>query len=413
MSSWLTLLGRRPHLRRLWLSAVVSLIGDWLSFVTIAVLSLEASEGPLVLVMTLAVHQLPAALLGPFAGTIVDRVDRKKLLVVANLVQMGLTLAGALLAGWSVLALQAIVLARSAVAAFVLPGETAALRRVVEPGELADANALFASTWSLAFVVGMASGGVLAGLGPTWALSLDALTFFFAAAMAWGLPSLVPEREIPRTYSLSSELKDALALTRDEPRLLPALIAKLPPGLAWGAAWLALHLLSEERLPFGEVAISIGILQAVRGAGTGVGPILATARLKQGTSEARLLAIALGVLLFAIPVFVTAEAPLVLLVAVFAWGAGSGASWVISSTLLQRLAGDARIGRLTALDELANVLSMQLSALLVAVAVTEGLDPLTAAAAPLTLAAVIGAVNLRALSRASRPAVVPAEATAA
>jgi hypothetical protein len=124
------------------------------------------------------------------------------------------------------------------------------------------------------------------------------------------------------------------------------------------------------------------------------------------------LAIALVVLLVAIPVFVTTEAPLVLLVAVFLWGAGSGASWVISSTLLQRLAGDARIGRLTALDELVNVLSMQLSALLVAVAVTAGLTPLAAAAAPLGLAAVVGVVNLRALSRASRPAVPIAEAAA-
>jgi hypothetical protein len=232
--------------------------------------------------------------------------------------------------------------------------------------------------------------------------------------MAWGLPALVPDRVIPRTYSLVSELSEALALAKEEPRLLPVLLAKLPPGLAWGAAWLALHLLAEQRAPFGAVAVSIGILQAVRGAGTGFGPIVATRRLKLGTSEPRLLAVALGVLLVAIPVFVAAEHPIVLLVAVFLWGAGSGASWVISSTMLQRIAGDARIGRLTALDELANALSMQLSALIVALEVTHGLGPLAAAALPLLLAAAIGVPNLRVLARRVRasepaPAMVAAE----
>lgn len=411
MSSWVALLRRRPHLRRLWLSAVVSLIGDWLTFVTIAVLSLEASEGPLVLVATLAVHQLPAAIFGAFAGTIVDRVDRRRLLVVANLAQMTLTLLGALALGLPVIAFQGIVLLRSTVAAFVIPAEVAAMRRVVAPDELADANALFATTWSLAFVIGMAAGGLLAELGPTWALCLDALTFVFAAAMAWGLPSMVPEREIPARYSLTGELREALALTNDEPRLLPVLLAKLPPGLAWGAAWLALHLVAERLHPFGTVAVSIGVLQAVRGAGTGVGPIVASRALRLGRSEAELLALALGLLCVVVPIFVTAASPLWLLGAVFLWGAGSGASWVISSTLLQRIAGDGRIGRLTALDELANTLSMQLSALAAAIAVTLGRSIAEAAVVPLSLAVVIGALNLRALARAKSPdiAAAPAE----
>jgi MFS family permease len=401
VSSWIALLARRPHLRRLWLSAIVSLIGDWLSFVTVAVLSLEASEGPLVLVGTLAVHQLPAALLGAFAGTIADRVDRRALLVAANLAQMALTLAAVLAAGHSVLALQGLVLVRSGVAAFLIPAETAALRRVVDPDELGDANALFATTWSFAFVIGMASGGALATLGAGWALGLDALTFLFAAAMAFGLPAMVPEREIPATYSLVGELREALSLARQEPRLRPLLLAKLPPALAWGAAWLALHLVAEARTPFGPAAVSIGILQAARGAGTGVGPIVASRWQKTGTSEARLLSAALAILLVAVAVFVCAERAPVLLVAAFVWGSGSGASWVLSSTALSRLAGDARIGRLSSLDELVNVLSMQLSAFVTALLVMAGFSPLAAAAPLLVGAALVGGFNLRALSRAA------------
>lgn len=374
-----------------------------MSFVAIATLALESSEGPIALAITLAVHQLPAAILGAFAGTVVDRVDRRKLLIAANVAQAILTVIGASVAGVSVFAVQAIVLGRSAVAAFILPAETAALRRVVEEDELADANALFATTWSMAFVIGMALGGFLAQLGATTALYLDALTFVFAVAMAWGLPTMIPDREIPATYSLIGELREALALTKEEPRLLPVLLAKVPPAFAWGAAWLALHLVSEETMPFGPTAISIGVLQSVRGAGTGIGPLLANRAMKLGTSPTRLLTFAMIALFIAVPLFVTVRVPVVMLFAVLLWGAGSGASWVISSTLLQTMAGDARIGRLSSLDELGNVLAMQLSAFLAALAVTYGASAAESAIAPLALALSIGIPNLRALSRASRP----------
>lgn len=402
MSTWIALLRRRPQFRRLWLSGVVSLVGDFLSFVTIALMSLEASEGPLVLAITLAVHQLPAALLGAFAGTIVDRVDRRKLLIAANVAQAVLTVIGALFAGWSVVAVQAIVLGRSAVAAFILPAETAALRRVVAPDELADANALFATTWSTSFVVGMAAGGLLAELGATTALLIDSLTFVFAVWMAWGLPAMVPERDIPVRFSFTGEIREALALTREEPRLWPVLLAKIPPALAWGAAWLALHLVSEETVPFGTAAISVGVLQSMRGVGTGIGPIVATRAFRGGVSPTRILVVALVVLVVAVPAFVTLRWPPMMLIAVLLWGAGSGASWVISSTMLQSMAGDARIGRLSALDELFNVLAMQSSAFLAAVAVTMGLSSAESAVAPIVLAVAIGIPNLRALSRATR-----------
>lgn len=396
------LLRRRASFRRLWLAGIVSLVGDWLSFVAIAVLSLESSEGPLALATTLAVHQLPAALLGPLAGTLADRVDRRRILIVANLVQATLTLLAVFAAAHSVLAVQCLVFLRSATASFLVPAETAAVRRTVDDTELADANALLATTWSLSFVVGMALGGPLAELGAPVALALDACTFVLAAALVVKVPPIVPERDVPRSFSLFGELREALALAHDEPRLVPVLAAKIPPALAWGAAWLALHLVSESSMPFGPAAISIGVLQAVRGAGTGIGPIAARSLERRGVRAVPLLAGALALLAVAVPTLTLAQTPLVLACAALVWGMGSGSIWVASSTLLSRIAGDARIGRLTALDELANVLAMQLSALFVATAVTLGATPAEAAVVPVVAMTLLGAVVLRALSRASR-----------
>src|SRR4051812_27969054 len=154
-----------PQLRRLWLASTISLLGDWLSFVAVSLLALDRGGGASSLAVVLAVHALPRALLAPLAGTLADRFDRRRVLVGAAVVQAALTalMALAALAG-AVLAVQALVLARSAVGAFVVPAETAALRGVVPEEDLLRANTLLSSTWSVTYVAGMALGGVLAAL---------------------------------------------------------------------------------------------------------------------------------------------------------------------------------------------------------------------------------------------------------
>lgn len=167
-----SLLARRPSFRRLWLAGATSLVGDWLSFVAVGMLAMDGGGGgALALAVVLAAHLLPAALLSPVWGAVVDRFDRRRLLVGADLAASVVTLGmvGAAAAGW-LGALQLLLLARSAISAIVPPAETAALRHVVAPDELAPANAILAGTWSVAYVLGMALGGVAATLGPScWA----------------------------------------------------------------------------------------------------------------------------------------------------------------------------------------------------------------------------------------------------
>ena len=368
MSRWWPLIRDHGAFRRLWLAAVVSLLGDWLTFVSVTVLTLELGEGPLALTGVLVAHLLPAALLSPLAGTVADRIDRRRLLVSANVGQAALTLAAAVAAHGAathpglVLLVQALVFARSAVAAFVMPAEQAAIRRVVREDLLETANALLAATWSTAYVLGMAAGGFLALLGPSIAIALDAATFVVAAILAMGLPSLIPDREVPSRMSVRREIGEALSVARATPGLLPAVFAKVPVGLALGGGWLALQLVSSELEPFGPTSVSIGVLQTMRGLGTGVGPILGAHAVSSGRDPRRILPVAALATIASIVLFVSFESRAVLLFAALGWGMGSGANWVLSSTLVQRLSGDARIGRLSSLDELGSVGAMLVGA---------------------------------------------------
>ena len=371
------LLARSPRFARLWLAGAISLVGDWLSLVAVSILAADRGGGPLALAGVLAAHALPGAVMSPVAGVLVDRFDRRRLLLGAALAQAALTLVMALGAMRGAIGLvQLALLARSAVASLVPPAETAALRHVVEEADLLVANTLVASTWSIAYVVGMALGGVLAMLGPTLAIALDAVSFVACAGLIATLPRMPPP---PRTSAARpgirmfvADLGEALTETRTRPALRRAALAKVPVALAAGGAWLALNLVAAVAQPLGRAALSLGILQAVRGAGTGIGPILATSLARRGISASSLAAAAYALAFLGMALFARGGAAPALLGAALAWGMGSGANWVLSHTELQRQAGPGLVGRLASFDELAVTVAMVAGTTVTAVLVDRG-----------------------------------------
>jgi MFS family permease len=384
----LRLLLERPFFRRLWLASTLSLLGDWLSFVAVSLLALNHGGGPLALAVVLAVHALPHALLSPLAGAIADRFDRRRLLLGAALVQAALTTAMALAAlGGDVILVQALVLARGAVGAFVVPAETAALRRVIEEDELIAANAMLSSTWSITFVVGMALGGAIAALGPAAAMLLDAISFLAAAALTYRLPSMKPigreQDTAPKAMAIlravPSDMGAALQRAWARPELFRAVFTKAPIALAGGGGWVVLHLIAGRAVPLGSAALSIGLLQAVRGAGTGIGPAWMMRMIRRGRSEAFANHLAAGMVFASIGLFVMSNHPIWLLAIALFWGMGSGSNWVLSSSALQKHAPDRFIGRLASLDELA-MTAAQVGGALLAAVIAERFGSVAAAA---------------------------------
>jgi MFS family permease len=377
----LALLRRRPAFRRLWLASTVSLLGDWLGFVAVSLLALDKGGGALALALVFAVHSLPNALFMPLAGVVADRLDRRRLLIAVPLVQAALTVAMALAAASGALwAVQGLVLVRSAASAFMMPAEMAALRHTVEPDELVPANALLSATWSVAYVVGMALGGALAVLGPVPAILIDASSFLVVALLLRSLPAMRAAHEAAGARAgmgaliaaVPRDLWSAFVHALGHRALFRSVFAKAPVALANGGGWVVLNLVAGQS-PFGSAAISLGVLQAVRGAGTGLGP-LGVSRWAGGGRAAQVaehLAVACG---FAgIGLFPLAQgAPGLLLVLVLVWGLGVGSNWVVSSAALQRHAPDHMIGRLSSLDNVCVTLLMVLSAVVGGAAIERG-----------------------------------------
>ncbi len=404
MSGYLQLLRRRPHYRRLWAAELVSSIGDWFSIVAVSVVSLTApGGGALTLASALAAHLLPQTLAAPWAGFLADRWDQRRLLIGSALFEGVLTLGMALAAALGeLLVLQILLCLRSMASAAREPAAGAVLPVLVERGELRQANALGALTWSVAFAVGMSVGGLATALGPEVALLIDAATFGIAALMMWALPRPAP-RPLAAAAAPPSAVTDLIAAARAawSPALRGSVFGFVPVALSSGVGWIALNLAGHSLSLALGAATTVGLLQAVRGVGTGVGPELVRVTKHLPVELATPLAVVLGALGLA-------WAPSLpwTMIAAFAWGCGSGTAWVLLMTEIQERSPDSMRGRLIALSGLGFSAAMASAAYLTAWWVDSGGAALGGAVS-VALATLVGWAWLRppfAISRVRDPA---------
>ncbi|MEZ4469057.1 MAG: MFS transporter, partial [bacterium] len=357
------LLRHRPHFRRLYLASVISMLGDWLSYVAVSVVTLQHGGGALAVGLIMVAHTLPVALTSPIAGPLADRMDRRTLLVAVRLAAGLLTL-GMWLAtrDQQVGVLQVLLLLRVGVSGIAMTTGSAALPSLVEPSELRDANALNGLTWSVLFAAGTALGGLLAAwLGAGEAILLDALTFFASAALMPGLPRLHPPpaaeaRPRPGFKDLAVAWRHARGrgASPAPPELLPALLAKTPLALLTASCWISLHMVADARstaLAAASVASGLGLMHATRALGTGIGPLIPRHWLPAEANVAAPLALLGGA------AFLLSGSPWIFLPGLFLWGAGSGHNWVASTATLQVQSPGHLIGRMSALDLLFSTLA--------------------------------------------------------
>jgi predicted MFS family arabinose efflux permease len=177
------LLSRAPDLRLLLGAGLVSMTGDYVLAVGLAYSVYALTGSTLASAAALLSAYVPQVLVGSVAGVFVDRWDRKRTMVVTN-VLLALGLAPlVLVSGADWIWLVYVVLAvQSCVEVFFSPAEQAFLPNVVEDADLVAANGLNSQVRNLARLIGSGLGGVIAAAGGIRAIAVaDAVTFLVAA----------------------------------------------------------------------------------------------------------------------------------------------------------------------------------------------------------------------------------------
>ncbi|MGH3683981.1 MAG: MFS transporter [Pseudonocardiaceae bacterium] len=244
----------------------------------------ERQANPMAIAAGLAVLLLPYSLVGPFAGALLDRWDRRRVLIVANLLRglpiglvalaVGVGVAGAPLYLGALLV--------TGLSRFVLAGMSAGLPHVVPPGHLVQANALAATVGSAMTVLGGMCAIGLRGLvgtgnvGSAWVTGSAMLGSLAAAMIATSLPRgrLGPDRvhEPGRTTrAVVGGLRAGLTAAAQVPSVAAGLVALVAHRLSFGIATLVTLLLYRNSFtshgPFRAGLIGVGECLAAGAAG--------------------------------------------------------------------------------------------------------------------------------------------------
>jgi MFS family permease len=370
-SGYIALLRTNRNYRRLWLAQAVSELGDWFNLVAVVAIVLRYAGVAEALSGLLVVRMAPLFLLGPFAGVLADRFNRRTLMIVADLARAVTVLGFLLVQGpaqiWLVYAL---TLLQFTLAALFEPARGALIPAVTAPGERIAANALGALTWSVLLAAGAALGGVTAGLvGPQAAFVVDALSFLGSAVLVAAIPRAIaqPAANPGRRVRLGADLAEGFSYLRNRPAVLAYTLIKPLGALSSGAYFTIIALQAKNVYPLGQDgALSLGLLNLAIGAGSGLGPVLGSRLLRRmGETRANLqILIALGFILIGLgyALFVNMTVLPIAALCIIVAELGSGGQWVFSTTLIQASVADGFRGRVAAVE-----LAMMTAANIVAV----------------------------------------------
>ncbi len=177
---------RQRNFGLLWTGGLISMIGDWVLFVGLPFEIYRLTGSTLATGGMVLALLVPRIVLGSVAGVYVDRWDRRRLMIVVN-VLLALFLLPLLAVGVIGLWIAFVVLViESSLEQLFVPAEMALLPNLLEGGEeeLVTANALSGVNRHLARLIGPAIGGVVVALGGLTAVAiLDAASFLLAAGL--------------------------------------------------------------------------------------------------------------------------------------------------------------------------------------------------------------------------------------
>jgi len=344
------LFSRNRDFRRLFLASVISLGGDWFSFVAVADLVTELTGRPGTAAYVYAATVLPVFLASPIAGKLADRFDRRRILVLADLFRVPVVLSLCLATAWSSLPLAVVAIVLLGVgASFYDPIAAAATPNLVEERDLATAQALMGMVWGSMLLVGAGLGGVVAEVfGRYTAFAIDACSFVISAWLVAGIER--PMQEPRSATDDRGRLRDVWAYARRDRVVGRLLLAK--GGVSWANGIVGL-LPGFAHGKFAGVPLATGLLFAARGLGALIGPLLA--RLASGATPSPRAIVALcaistlgyGAFYAVFPL--AGWFPFALALVALAH-LGGGAQWALSTIGLQAATPDHLRGRVMSLD---------------------------------------------------------------
>ncbi len=205
---------KNPLIRRLSIVQFIAYFGAWFSNVAIYTLILEFGVTPMVNALVVAMYALPAIILAPISGAIVDKLSYKRFMIVLLGVELVMTLMYLVISDISdVWLLMVFIFIRMSAASLFFTAEMSMLPQIVSGDDLKKANELHSIIWSVTFALGMALGGLATNwFGVSTVFFIDAFLFLIAISVFTTIKIEIVKR---KTIALTLMIKEGFVYIKN------------------------------------------------------------------------------------------------------------------------------------------------------------------------------------------------------
>jgi MFS family permease len=332
---------RLSGFRNLFFATLASSFGTLIAAVALAIdVQDRTNSGPWVAAV-IVVEFLPTIIVGLLLGPLLDRLERRSLMITADAVRVGVFVAlpfapnAATVVGLAALA--------GLATGFFRPAVYAGVPNLVPDAELPKANALLLGVENVSWAFGPLIGGVLtAAAGPSAAYTINAASFLVSIVLVVRIPARLLQSERALSRGHWRDLRDGFSAALRSPSMRAVLVAWGIASLATGAANVAEIFLAKHTFSAGD--LGYGLLYSAMGIGLVVGTLFSAVVLARSgvarTYGASLTLMAMGYVGASLSPNVWVAA-----VCLLFSGAGNGAAIACNALLVQRGTFDLMRGR--------------------------------------------------------------------
>jgi MFS family permease len=360
---------RHRNYRLFFGGQTVSLIGTWITRIATSWLVYRLTGSVLLLGVVGFCSQIPTLILAPFAGVLVDRWNRHRILVVTQVLSMlqSFALAGLSFAGIitvrDVLLLQMV---QGIINAFDTPArQSFVVEMITDRNDLPNAIALNSSMVNLSRVIGPSIGGVIiAAVGEAWCFLLDGLSYVAVIGSLMAMRVVMRPRAATTT-AISEELRDGFRYVSSFPPVRSALLL-LALVSTMGMPYTVLMPAVSRDMLHGD-SNTLGLLMTASGLGALAGALYLASR-HTVVGLGRVIAIAASAFGVGLVLFSFSRNLILSLVLLPIAGAGMMVTMASTNTFLQTIVDERLRGRVMAFYAMAFLGTAPIGSLLAGVA---------------------------------------------
>ncbi len=356
------LLKTHPIIRKLSILQLIAYLGAWFSNVAIYTMLVEFGSSAFAISIVTAMHFLPAIIIAPLSGAIIDRFKIKSLMLSLLFIELIMTLLLLSINNkdeiWILLLL---IFIRVSSSSMFFSTEMSLLPKLVSGTALQKANEIHSIIWSFTYAAGMAVSGLVVNYyGIKTAIIIDALLFLFALIVFFNIEFKV---EIIHTkQKLSAMIKDGFLYLKKNKIALHLILLHSSVGLTAFDTLVTLLAKNEYKYII-AVPLSIGITNAFRALALMIGPFFIGSWLNKKRLTFIFIFQGLAIILWGLIQFNF----YISLIAVFLTGFTTTSIWSYTYALLQENIEQKYLGRVVSYNDMIFMLSNVLTTLFIGI----------------------------------------------